>query len=71
MLVRPTSLGLAFFNAAMKTGAQHPVAASVVQLIQANDRYKNKMCSGYNRTEIDGLKLSDETARALHASVLR
>ena len=70
MFVRPTSLGLAFLNAALKTGA-HPAAASVVSLIQANDRYKNKMVSGYNRTEIDGLKLSDDTARTLHASVLR
>ena len=61
MLVRPTILGDAMLRAALKTGAQNSVASTVVQLIQKNDRYKNLMVSGYNRTEIDGIRVSQET----------
>jgi hypothetical protein len=61
MFIRPTILGDAMLRAALKAGAQNKIAATAIELIRQKDRYKNVMVSGYNRTEIDGVRVSQET----------
>jgi len=75
MFVRPTPLALAFMNAAWKAtnnatlpANDRPLAAKVLTLA-ISDNPKRPMSSGYNRTEIDGIRVSDTTARAIGASI--
>jgi len=75
MFVRPTPMALALMNAAMSATQNATLApndrplASLVLTKAITDNPKRPMASGYNRTEIDGLKLSDSTARKLCASI--
>lgn len=75
MFIRPTPMALAMMNAAMKATNNATVSANdrplatMVLTHAIRDNPKKPMQTGYNRTEIDGLKLSNATARRLHASI--
>ena len=62
--VRPSALGLAMLNAAMKT--PHAGTSGVVlDLIVKRDRPDAPAQSGYNRIEHDGIRVSQKTLASL------
>lgn len=75
MFIRPTPMALALMNAAMQATNNATAQpndrplATMVLTHAVRDNPKRPMQSGYNRTEIDGIKVSDATARKLHASI--
>ena len=65
MSVRPTSLGLALLNAAMRhvDESSNPLAQRVGSAIIKNDRPSQPLKSGYNRTMCDNLRVSAKTLK--------
>jgi len=59
MFIRPTSLGLAMLNAAMKHAddKSNPLAEKIGTQIIKNDRPSAPLVSGYNRTECDNIRI--------------
>lgn len=64
MHIRPTSLGLALLNAAVKHQS-NGVAQVVINTLGKNDRPNAPLQSGYNRVERDNLRLSARTLASM------
>jgi len=60
MFVRPTSLGLALLNAAIKNPT-HKAADKALTLVMKNDNPDAPIKSGYNRVMKDNIRVSAKT----------
>lgn len=63
-LVRPTALGLAMLNAAVKN-PKHKAADKAMTLVMKNDRPDAPTQSEYNRTMQDGIRVSAKTLASM------
>jgi len=61
MFVRPTSLGFALLNAAVKAPTRNMTADRVLTVIMKNDNPDAPIKSGYNRVMKDNIRVSAKT----------